>query len=338
MTLPNALRTTVLGLAVLGVTAASGTEAGAGDAAVPVRAMSVQTPTRAADFALTTHTGRRARLSDYKGKVVLLYFGYTSCPGICPTTLAEVGQALRALGPQRAANVQPIIVSVDPERDTPAKLAEYVKHFHSSYLGMTGTVGEVLAAAAQYGIYVRRTEGPTPADYLLDHTSMVLVVDPEGFLRLLFPHGMTGKAMAEDLTRLLTGASAQTPRIEVDGAWTPTLPPVVKSAELYMVIRNAGSTPDRLTGARSSACGTVQVYESTHSGMSSHAGTGMMGMRPVLSPIDVTAGAQVDLKPGGLHLMCMNRTAGFEAGRTVPVTLTFERAGDVSVSVAVKGR
>ena len=129
------------------------------------------------------------------------------------------------------------------------------------------------------------------------------------------------------------------------------LPPVVKSAELYMVIRNAGEAADRLVGARSSACGRVQVYESTHAAMSGHSGMGkqsgmgepssmgsmaMMGMRPVSSPVNVGAGAQVELKPGGLHLMCMDRTTTFVAGRAVPVMLTFERAGDVTVSVTVR--
>lgn len=133
-------------------------------------------------------------------------------------------------------------------------------------------------------------------------------------------------------------ATAQTPRIEVDGAWTPVLPPVVKSSELYMVIRNKGREPDRLVSVRSSACGTLQVYESTQSGMGSHSGMGMMGMRPMSGPVLVAAGAQVDLKPGGLHLMCMNRTASFAAGTIVPATLTFERAGDVSVTVSVRER
>ena len=192
-----------LALALLGAGAVAFAPAHAADTAVPVRAMSVQTPAPAADFKLTTHTGQRAQLSDYKGKVVLLYFGYTSCPGVCPTTLAEIAQALELLGPQRAAKVQPIMVSVDPERDTPAKLAEYVRHFHPSYVGMTGTSDEVLAAASHYGIFVRRTEGAKPAEYLVDHTSMVLVVDRKGYLRLLFPHGMSGEAMANDLTGLL---------------------------------------------------------------------------------------------------------------------------------------
>ena len=196
-------RLVLLALTLLGAGAVSTRAAHAADAPTPVRAMTVQTPIPAADFKLTTHTGRRAQLSEYKGKVVLLYFGYTSCPGICPTTLAEVSQALKLLGSQRAVKVQPIMVSVDPQRDTPAKLAEYMRYFHPSYVGMTGRTDEVLAAAAHYGIVVRRTEGANPTEYLIDHTSMVLVVDSRGYLRLLFPHGMTGKAMADDLTGLL---------------------------------------------------------------------------------------------------------------------------------------
>src|SRR5262245_22453531 len=87
------------------------------------------TPKRAAEFTLTAHTGQRFRLSDFRGKTVLLYFGYTSCPGICPTTLADVHQAVSTLPPKRASKVQLIMVTVDPERDTPEKLAAFVTHF-----------------------------------------------------------------------------------------------------------------------------------------------------------------------------------------------------------------
>ncbi len=162
-----------------------------------------QSPTRAADFELTAHTGKRARLSDFGGKLVLLYFGYTSCPGVCPTTLAEISQALKTLGSKKAANVQVIMVSVDPEQDTPERLAAYLAHFNVSCLGMTGTPSEVAAVAARYGIYYRRSEGTGGTGYVVDHTSLVIVVHPSGDVRLLFPFGTPAKAMADDLAHLL---------------------------------------------------------------------------------------------------------------------------------------
>ena len=159
---------------------------------------------QAAEFALTAHNGARVRLHDFRGKMVLLYFGYTNCPGICPTTLAEINQTLKALG-RSAARVQVMMVTVDPERDTPARLATYMPHFNPTFLGLTGTPQEVAAVAAQYGIYAKKTEETGRGDYLVDHTSMVIVIDPGGRVRLLFPFGTTVDDMTSDLNHLLGG-------------------------------------------------------------------------------------------------------------------------------------
>jgi protein SCO1/2 len=159
---------------------------------------------KAAEFTLAAHTGARVRLSDFRGKMVLLYFGYTNCPGICPTTLAEVNRALTALG-RSAARIQVMMVTVDPERDTPARLATYMPHFNPTFLGLTGTPQEVAAVAAKYGIYVKKNEETGRGDYLVDHTSMVIVIDAAGRIRLLFPFGATVEDMTSDLNHLLGG-------------------------------------------------------------------------------------------------------------------------------------
>lgn len=165
-----------------------------------------QAPPRAADFTLTAHTGQAVRLSDFQGKLVLLYFGYTFCPGICPTTLAEVAQALQTLESTQAEKIQFLLISVDPQRDTPARLAEYVTHFHPSFLGLTGTPDEVAIAAAAYGIYHKHYEGATANSPMVDHTSMVIAVDTQGVVRLVFPFGTPAQAMAADLLALLAEA------------------------------------------------------------------------------------------------------------------------------------
>jgi protein SCO1 len=162
-----------------------------------------ETRPRAADFTLTAHTGKRMRLADFGGKLRLLYFGYTHCPGICPTTLAEASQALRQLSPRQAARVQLLLVSVDPARDTPDRLAAYLAHFNPSFVGLTGTPVEIAKAAAAYGIYYRVVDGVSPTEYTVDHTSVIVVVDEKGFVRLLFPYGTPAKDIAEDLTHLL---------------------------------------------------------------------------------------------------------------------------------------
>ncbi|MEW5827850.1 MAG: SCO family protein [Chloroflexota bacterium] len=162
----------------------------------------LQSTTPAYDFALAAAEGKTVRLSDYKGKVVLLYFGYTFCPDVCPATLANASQAIRALG-KKGEQVQLIMISVDPARDTPEKLAQYVTHFHPSYIGITGTDEQVSETAALYGIYFQKNEGTEATGYLIDHTATLMAVDQEGYLKLLIPFGATVEEITSDLKNLL---------------------------------------------------------------------------------------------------------------------------------------
>ena len=164
--------------------------------------MVIQSPEPAADFTLTDHAGRRVSLSDFRGKLVLLYFGYTFCPDVCPTTLAEIAQALRQLGP-KADQVQVIMISVDPERDTPDRLAQYVAHFNPNFIGLTGTPDEIAAVATPFGIYYQKHEGTAATGYLVDHTATVTVIDQNGYVKLLFPFGTSADEMADDLAYML---------------------------------------------------------------------------------------------------------------------------------------
>ena len=161
----------------------------------------IQSPEPSLDFNLASADGQVSP-SDFRGKVVVLYFGYTFCPDICPATLANVGQALRNLG-SKADEVQVIMVSVDPERDTPEKLAEYVAQFHPSMIGVTGAKEQLDEAASLYGIFYEKTEGSEATSYLIDHTATLLVLDREGYLKLVFPFGVTSDEIADDLKYIL---------------------------------------------------------------------------------------------------------------------------------------
>lgn len=161
----------------------------------------IQSPDPAFDFTLTSSKGD-VSLSDYRGKVVLIYFGYTFCPDICPATLANVGQALRSIGSQ-ADDVQLIMISLDPERDTPKKLDEYVAHFHPSFIGVTGTDQQLAEVTSLYGIFYEKHAGSASTGYLIDHTATLLVIDREGSLKLVFPFGVTGAEIADDLKYML---------------------------------------------------------------------------------------------------------------------------------------
>lgn len=155
------------------------------------------------DFSLTTHHGEEARLSDFRGQVAILYFGYTYCPDVCPTTLSTLAEAMDELSPADREQVQVVMVSVDPERDTPEVLADYLAHFDPAFLGLTGTQEEIARAAEAFGIYYQKSEGSPASGYLVDHTATVSVLDKDGRLQLLFPFETPAEDIAADLQHLI---------------------------------------------------------------------------------------------------------------------------------------
>ncbi len=164
--------------------------------------MVMQSPERAANFTLTSHMGQPISLNDFKGQLVMLYFGYTTCPDVCPTTLAELKQARQLLG-KRSDEVQVLMVTVDPERDTVPILADYMTHFDPSFIGLTGTPEEIAEIATYYGIFYERKESESALGYLVDHTATVMVVDREGYLRMIYPYGTKFEDIAADLDYML---------------------------------------------------------------------------------------------------------------------------------------
>ena len=146
--------------------------------------------------------GTSIRLSDQQGKLVLLYFGYTFCPDVCPTTLYDLSQAKARLG-EDGSKIQVVMVTVDPERDTPELLHDYVTTFDSSFIGLSGDIEELETIWSDYGVYRDKKSNDGATSYLVDHTARVYVVDTNGGLRLTFPFGIASEAMADDLAHLL---------------------------------------------------------------------------------------------------------------------------------------
>jgi protein SCO1/2 len=157
----------------------------------------------ARDFALTDVGGARRTLADYRGKVVVLFFGYTHCPDVCPTTMAQLAQARKLLGTE-AGRVQVLFVTLDPERDTPQLLGRYVPAFDPSFIGLTGTSAQIEAAAREFKVFFQKVDGRTPESYTLDHTSGSFVFDPQGHVRLYVRDASTPEQTASDLKRLLS--------------------------------------------------------------------------------------------------------------------------------------
>ncbi len=156
----------------------------------------------AKDFALTDHTGKARKLADFKGKVVLMFFGYTQCPDVCPTTLSEMAQVMQQLGPQ-ADQVQVLFVTVDPERDTQPLLAQYVPAFDARFLGLYGSAAQTDAVAKEFKVFYAKVPGKAAGSYSMDHTAASYVFDKQGKIRLLVRNGQGTESMLHDLKLLL---------------------------------------------------------------------------------------------------------------------------------------
>ena len=156
------------------------------------------------DFELVDHTGKTRTLADFRGKVVTVFFGYTQCPDVCPTTLSEMAEVMQLLG-DKADRVQVLFVSVDPERDTQPLLAEYVPAFDKRFIGLYGTPEATAKVAKEYRVFYQKVTGANPGTYTVDHTAGSYVYDPQGRLRLFVKHAQGAKPLADDLLRLIDG-------------------------------------------------------------------------------------------------------------------------------------
>ncbi len=156
------------------------------------------------NFALTDHTGKARTLADYKGKVVVLFFGYTQCPDVCPMTLSAMNEAMKQLGSD-AARVQVLFATLDPARDTQELLAQYVPQFNPGFIGLRGDDATMAATAKDFRAFYAKVPGATPTTYTIDHSTGSYAFDAQGRLRLLLKHGEDPANVAADLKLLLAG-------------------------------------------------------------------------------------------------------------------------------------
>jgi protein SCO1 len=154
------------------------------------------------DFQLADFNGQQRQLTDFRGKLVVVFFGYTHCPDVCPTTLAELASAVSKLGPD-ANRVQVLFITADPERDTPAVLKQYVTAFNPTFLGLRGTPEQTAAAAKAFKVLIQKNAGVDPNNYTVDHSSGTYVYDTSGKLRLYVSYGQGADVFAHDIEQLL---------------------------------------------------------------------------------------------------------------------------------------
>ncbi|MBC7916614.1 MAG: SCO family protein [Rhodoferax sp.] len=159
----------------------------------------------ARDFALTDHNGKLRQLADFKGKVVVLFFGYTQCPDVCPTTMAELAEVKKALG-KDGDKLQGLFVTVDPARDTPEVLKAYMANFDSTFLALYTTPDKLVELAKDYKIYFKKVDGKTPTSYTMDHSAGSYIYDTQGQLRLFTRYGTGAAPLVSDIQQLLKRA------------------------------------------------------------------------------------------------------------------------------------
>jgi protein SCO1/2 len=156
-------------------------------------------------FALTDHTGRAVTEADFAGRFLLVYFGFTYCPDVCPTELGTIAAALDTLEEQ-GERVTPVFITVDPERDTVEAMADYVSRFHPRMVGLTGTPQQVAAAARAYRVFYAKVNRPEMTQYLMDHSSFIYLVGPDGRVRSLFRPETAPEAIAQAVRGQLRGS------------------------------------------------------------------------------------------------------------------------------------
>lgn len=157
----------------------------------------------AKDFSLPDFNGKQRTLADFRGKAVVMFFGYTQCPDVCPTTMSEMASVMQKLGPL-ADRVQVLFVTVDPERDTPELLSKYVPAFDRRFLGLVGDKAATEKVAKEFKIFYQKVPGKTPGSYTIDHTAGSYVFDPQGRLRLFIRNGQSADTIEHDLRLLLS--------------------------------------------------------------------------------------------------------------------------------------
>jgi protein SCO1/2 len=156
----------------------------------------------AKDFHLTDQNGQPRSLQDFRGKLVVMFFGYTQCPDVCPTTMAELAEARKLMGPD-GEKVQVVFVTIDPERDTSQVLKSYMANFDPSFLALRGTPEQLATMAKEFKVYYKKVQGETPSSYTMDHSAASYVYDTQGRLRLYTRYGTGPQALVSDLQLLL---------------------------------------------------------------------------------------------------------------------------------------
>jgi protein SCO1/2 len=279
-------------------------------------------------FALTDHRNRVFDLASLKGKWSFVFFGFTHCPDVCPTTLAELARARDHIAKNKAdaEDIQFVFISVDPNRDTASKLGQYVDYFDSTFLGVTGNDAQISNLAGQLGAAYQVAITAGLENYPVTHSAAVFLLDPRARYHAVFtpPHDAEAIGRRFKMVREREAGNA----VSASDAWIRETPPGMSMMAGYMALRNNTSRPHVLVAASSSGFGSVMIHRTIVK-------DGMAGMAHA-SQIELAPNASLIFAPGGYHLMLMNPKRTLRAGDPMVVNLEFR--GGLVLSVAFEVR
>ncbi len=292
------------------------------------------------EFNLASTEGDTFQLSDQRGDVILLYFGYRSCPDFCPATFSDMRRVYQELG-DLSERVKVVFVTVDPERDTLDLVTQYTHAFNEDFIGLRGEDDALQAVLDQFGaVAEKRLVGESALSYLMDHTASVFLIAPDGRLLSQYLYGTDYLDIVHDVRLILnaTPTFASGNDLVDESASTSSLydlwaRPTTAGASvgaIYGLIANSGEADDRLISAASDVAASIELHEMTM-------GAGdVMQMRPVEGGILIPAGGATEIQSGGYHVMLIGLTRDLAVGDTFDVTLTLEQAGEITVTVTVR--
>lgn len=276
--------------------------------AVAILSLSCLAPTYAAEpafgrFELTNHEGKAVSEASFNGKYRLVFFGFTRCPVVCPTTMFEVTRIMKMLG-DRADRVQPLFITIDPDNDTVAVVASYVRHFHPSAVGLTGNKQQIADAAKSFNVTYGGTEGSSTEIY---HSSYLYLMNEDGSFLDVFGYGDKAETIVETLDKYLSSPDRS---IRIIDPWASK--PVGATASAiagFMCIQNDSSLPIRIVGASSKVIERVEIHEIVHE-------QGIVRMRKA-GGVDVAANSTVCLEPDHFHFMLFGIDDAVRAGADI---------------------
>lgn len=274
------------------------------------------------DFTLRSADGP-VSLRQFRGKVAVLYFGYTLCPDICPTTLSVLAQALGQLSPAERARVQPIVITLDPARDDAQRLATYARFFHPSMIGLTGADDRIAVVARQYGVLYGKQAVESASHYVVDHSSFLSIVGPDGRLLDRLAHGASATEILAALRAALPAApvAVADPRVRL-------LPDAAANTSAFMTLTNRGERELRLVGAESPVAERIELHRLVRV-------DDLLARRPV-EAIPLRAKAETALAPGGYQLVLVGLRRPLHADDEVPIRLAFDDGSVRDVTAAVR--